>query len=254
MKRTLLCLLSTGMVCAALVTNGFTQQRPVAPAATGAAPAATTAQTASLPFVTVDLEMLMKRHPNLYVQREAFQEQQKKLQADIQQRQLQLQNEAKELTNLTPGTPGFTQKKDELVRKEANLKADVMNYEEQLRSHEVRVMYSVYSDLKYYIEAVAKQYGALVVIPYIQASTIIKPSTGEKSLQDMATENQLLMAQNLVYADPRINITEAVQAQIDAKYANVGKVTVDPQTLEAKFQKIGGGTSPVATPGVPQQR
>jgi len=256
MKRILLTLLlagvfaASGMVAIVMAQGPQPQGAQPRPATPPAQPAAT-APAQQVPIILiVDIPLLMKKHPYLYKQRQAFEETVKMKQADIEQKRQSLQKEAKVLEQMQAGTAGYSQKKDELVKKTAEVQADAMRYEEQAQNEEIAVMYTIYVEIKTFVGMIAERNNAIAVFPYTQSSTHMKqkaPNT-QPTLQQMDMEIQLMSKQPLVWTNSAYDITSSVQSMIDQKYASLPKVQLD----ENMNPVVPNST--IATPAVPPSR
>ena len=257
MKRILLTLLLAGVFTASgMVANVKAQgpqpqprqaAPPAQPAPTAAAPAPT---QQSVPILIVDMTLLMKKHPLLNQQRQAFEEKMNQRKTEIDKKRQLFQQQAKELEQLTAGTQGYTQKKDELVKKEAEIRADAMRYDEEAQNEEITVMYGIYLEVKTFVELIARQNNAIAVFPYTQPSTVMKqraPNT-KPTLQQMTLELQLMDKQSLIWTNSRYDITNAVQEYIDQKYATLPKVMLDENMNPIPPNAVASPQMPPANP------
>ncbi|MCL2349621.1 MAG: OmpH family outer membrane protein [Planctomycetaceae bacterium] len=254
MKRILLALLLAGVfTVSGMVANVMAQgtQPPLQRQAAPPSQPAATAPAQQIPVLIVDIPLLMKKHPYLFQQRQVFEGKMKGWQAELEAKRQLLQKQAKELEQMTAGTAGYSQKKDELVKKDAEIRADAMRYDEQAQNEEITVMYGIYVEIKTFVGMIAQQNNAIAVFPFTQPSTVMKPKApnAEPTLQQMDMEIQLMSKQPLVWTNPAYDITAAVQQYIDQKYAALPKVQLDEN-----MNPFVPNANAVASPPVPPTR
>ena len=236
MKRNLLLLFALGT----LLTLGITTSNLMAQ---GNAPA--TNQPANpqtkppIPVVVVDFMYLMEIHPQLHVERNNLDQKLKQAQTKVQGDLVQLQNKQKELSGIAIGTPGYSEKMDEIRKIDSDIKLRAINEEEALQLNDIRINYQAYQEIKNMIDAYARNNNILLVINHLD---IARRLPVEKTPQTMDVE--LSQMQTVICRNPAYDITPAIEKWLNDTYVPKGFAAVNYEQLkEQRFnQRPAGGT------------
>ena len=222
MKRNLLFLLALGvfLASAAFTSNLMAQGGSVAapPANAPANPpanpqAAPAAPKPLIPVAVVDYKYLMQIHPKLYAETNLLIQNQKSFKEKYDAQTKELQNLSRELEGISPGTQGYTQKKEDLRRKSLDLEISAADFTEQNQTQLLKSSYYAYQDIKKLIDNIVKENNIVVVIDFID---IPRQLPTEQTLETMMME--LSQPQTVVSYNPNYDITQFVEQRLVTLY------------------------------------
>jgi len=253
MKRTLLLLFVLGAFLASgtTATDLMAQQGGAAPAQ----PAANPQPQPQIPAVVVDTMYLMQIHPKLYAEKNALLQSQKQARDALQLKAQEYQNMMRELQGLTPGTPEYSKKSNEVRQFEFDLNLQANDLSEKAQLNLIIINYNAYQEIKKYVDTFAKQSNIVLVFNHIDIARQL-PVEQKPSPETMDTE--LSVTQAVIWRNPSYDITGHIEKMIDQAYAN------NPNYPKVNFEQVkqqmlgqrsaAGGAQPptgVATPGQP---
>jgi outer membrane protein len=190
----------------------------------GASAAAKPATPVPPVFGTVDIEDVFKKYDKVKAQQEEFKAAAMAKQSELVKIQTEAQEEANKLQKLTPNGVDAKKIEDRLTQLKAQLEAGREQAQRDFALRESAMLATLYTEIQDMVRRIAEYRGMTYVV---QISS--EPISSSNPNSVMAR-----MAQTMVYADPRNDITRDVVFNLNLQY-----------------QKAGGTAPRAATPAAP---
>jgi Skp family chaperone for outer membrane proteins len=174
----------------------------------------TPAPAAPIPPVigTVDLDAVFKNYEKVKVSSEEFRAAAMSKKEEL----IKIQNEAQQvgemLAKLTPGTDDFKKHENRVTQLKAQYEAGRESAEREFASREAEAMATLYKEIQTMVGRVAKWRKMTYIVKVSN-----QPISGANPNSVMAA-----MANTMVYADPRNDITKDVVHNLNVIYKNAG--------------------------------
>ena len=174
----------------------------------------TAAPTAPVPPVigTIDLDAVFKNYEKVKVSSEEFQAAALARKNDLMKIQAEAQQEAEMLAKLTPGTDDFKKHENKVTELKARYEAGREQAERDFASREAEAMATLYKEIQAMVARVAQWRKMTYVVKVSN-----QPISGGNPNSVMAA-----MANTMVYADPRNDITNDVVYNLNRMYKATG--------------------------------
>ncbi|WP_250846896.1 OmpH family outer membrane protein [Aquisphaera insulae] len=211
---------------------GQQAQDPAVRRSANTTPAATPAPAAPVPAVigTIDMDEVFKSYEKVKVSSEEFKSAALARKADLQKLQAEAAGEAEQLQKLIPGTEDFKKHENRVTELKARFEAGRELAERDFAGREAEAMATLYKEVQAMVARVA-QWRKLTYVVKISN----QPVLGSNPNSVMAA-----MANTMVYADPRNDITKDVVYNLNRMYKATGGAAAKPAAAAA-------ATTPAAT-------
>jgi len=187
---------------------------------------------------TVDLDSVFKNYEKVKVSSEEFKAAAMSKKGDLMKIQAEAQQEAELLAKLTPGTDDFKKHENRVTELKARYEAGREQAEREFASREAEAMATLYKEIQAMVARVA-QWRKMTYI--VKVSN--QPISGSNPNSVMAA-----MANTMVYADPRNDITNDVVFNLNRLY----KATGGPSAKASTGSASAAGTNAPASPAAAQ--
>ena len=181
-------------------------------AGTGAA--AVSVQMPPVSIGSVDVEGVFKSYDKVKVAGEI-------LNAEVMKRYKELtdlanegKQEQEKLAHMAPGTPDAKKCEDRMVQLKAQIEAGRQNAEREFTQKETETMSSIYNEVAAMVALIAKDRGMTFVVKYNDAKVMATEPNSAMSA----------MSKTIVYADPRVDITNDTIRFLNYNYKIAGGV------------------------------
>ena len=174
----------------------------------------TAAPAAPVPPVigTIDLDSVFKNYEKVKVSSEEFNAAAMSKKNELMKIQAEAQQEAEMLAKLTPGTDDFKKHENKVTELKARYEAGREQAEREFASREAEAMATLYKEIQAMVARVAKWKKMTYVVKVSN-----QPISGGNPNSVMAA-----MANTMVYADPRNDITNDVVYNLNRMYKATG--------------------------------
>jgi Skp family chaperone for outer membrane proteins len=213
-----------------LVGPSLGQQQDGGVRRTASPSAAATVAPISPVIGTIDMDAVFKNYDKVKVSSEEFKAAALARKGDLQKIQAEAQQEAEILAKLTPGTEDFKKHENRVTQLKAQFEAGRELAERDFASREAEAMATLYKEVQAMVARIA-QWRKMTYI--VKVSN--QPISGSNPNSVMAA-----MANTMVYADPRNDITNDVVYNLNRIYKATGGATAK-----------GSATTTPAVPGAP---
>ncbi|MGC8640268.1 MAG: OmpH family outer membrane protein [Isosphaeraceae bacterium] len=161
---------------------------------------------------TIDLDAVFKNYEKVKVSSEEFRAAAIARKADLQKIEQEAQQEAEILAKLTPGTEDFKKHENKVTELKAKFEAGREQAERDFAGREAEAMATLYKE----VQAMAARVAQWRKMTYV-VKVSNQPITGSNPNSVMAA-----MANTMVYADPRNDITNDVVYNLNRIYKATG--------------------------------
>ncbi len=161
---------------------------------------------------TIDMDAVFKNYEKVKVSSEEFKAAAQARKADLVKIQAEAQQEAEMLAKLTPGTEDFKKHENRVTELKARFEAGREQAERDFAAREAEAMATLYKEIQAMVARVA-QWRKMTYI--VKVSN--QPISGSNPNSVMAA-----MANTMVYADPRNDITNDVVYNLNRMYKATG--------------------------------
>jgi len=229
-----LCTVGLGL----LVGPSLGQQQDGGVHRTASPSTATPAAPVSPVIGTIDMDAVFKSYDKVKVSSEEFKAAALARKGDLQKIQADAQQEAEILAKLTPGTEDFKKHENRVTELKARFEAGREQAERDFASREAEAMATLYKEVQAMVARIA-QWRKMTYI--VKVSN--QPISGSNPNSVMAA-----MANTMVYADPRNDITSDVVYNLNRLYKATGGTSAKAAASPAPAAATG---APVAGPAQP---
>ena len=161
---------------------------------------------------TIDLDAVFKNYEKVKVSSEEFRAAAMSKKNDLMKIQAEAQQEAEMLAKLTPGTEDFKKHENKVTELKARYEAGREQAEREFAAREAEAMATLYKEIQAMVARVAKWRKMTYVVKVSN-----QPISGGNPNSVMAA-----MANTMVYADPRNDITNDVVYNLNRMYKATG--------------------------------
>lgn len=232
-------ILTTGLSSvglALLVGPSLGQQPDAGVRRTNSTAAATPAAPIPPVIGTIDMDRVFKEYEKVKVSSEEFKAAAQARKAELVKIQGEAQAEAEMLAKLTPGTEDFKKHENRVTELKARFEAGREQAERDFASREAEAMATLYKEIQAMVARVA-QWRKMTYI--VKVSN--QPISGSNPNSVMAA-----MANTMVYADPRNDVTSDVIYNLNRLYKATGGSTARPAAGTPAQTQASGGAAPSA--------
>jgi Skp family chaperone for outer membrane proteins len=197
--------------------------------------------TAPVPPVigTIDMDAVFKNYEKVKASSEEFKSAALARKAQLQKIQQEAQQEGEILAKLTPGTEDFKKHESRVTELKAQFEAGRENAERDFASREAEAMATLYKEVQAMVARVAQWHKMTYIVKVSN-----QPISGSNPNSVMAA-----MANTMVYADPRNDITNDVVFNLNRIYKATGgaapKATAVPGAVANPAAAAGAGAAQV---------
>jgi len=189
---------------------------------------------------TVDMDAVFKSYEKVKVSSEEFKAAALARKADLQKIQLEAQQETEILAKLQPGTEDFKKHENKVTQLKAQFEAGRELAERDFAGREAEAMATLYKEVQAMVARVAQWRKMTYVVKVSN-----QPISGSNPNSVMAA-----MANTMVYADSRNDITNDVVYNLNRMYKAAGGTSVKtPASAPAGGAAAPAAGGPTATPG-----
>ena len=205
---------------------------------------ASTAPVAPVPPVigTIDMDAVFKNYEKVKVSSEDFKAAAQARKADLMKIQAEAQQEAEMLAKYTQGTEDFKKHENRMTELKAKFEAGRETAERDFAAREAEAMATLYKEIQAMVARVA-QWKKMTYI--VKVSN--QPISGGNPNSVMAA-----MANTIVYADPRNDITNDVVFNLNRMYKATGGTPAKPAAGATTPAPAGGSAPAPARRGPPR--
>jgi Skp family chaperone for outer membrane proteins len=202
---------------------------------------ASTAPVAPVPPVigTIDMDAVFKNYEKVKVSSEDFKAAAQARKADLVKIQAEAQQEAEMLAKYTQGTEDFKKHENRMTELKAKFEAGREQAERDFAAREAEAMATLYKEIQAMVARVA-QWKKMTYI--VKVSN--QPISGGNPNSVMAA-----MANTMVYADPRNDITNDVVFNLNRMYKATGGTPAKAASGASTPAAAGGAAPAAARPG-----
>jgi Skp family chaperone for outer membrane proteins len=231
-----LCTVGLGL----LVGPSLGQQQDGGVRRTAASPSTATPAAPVSPVIgTIDMDAVFKNYDKVKVSSEEFKAAALARKGDLQKIQAEAQQEAEILAKLTPGTEDFKKHENHVTELKARFEAGREQAERDFASREAEAMATLYKEVQAMVARIA-QWKKMTYI--VKVSN--QPISGSNPNSVMAA-----MANTMVYADPRNDITNDVVYNLNRLYKATGGTSAK---AAASTAPAAATSAPAAGPAQPE--
>ncbi len=169
---------------------------------------------------TIDMDAVFKNYEKVKVSSEEFKAAALARKADLQKIQQEAQQEGEILAKLTPGTEDFKKHENKVTELKARFDAGREQAERDFASREAEAMATLYKEVQAMVARVAQWRKMTYVVKVSN-----QPISGSNPNSVMAA-----MANTMVYADPRNDITNDVVYNLNRMYKATGGAAAKPSS------------------------
>jgi len=226
-----------------LVVAPATAQQPQDAAVRRTASPSTATPSAPVPPVigTIDMDAVFKNYEKVKVSSEEFKSAALARKAELQKIQVEAGQEAEILAKLTPGTEDFKKHENKVTELKARFEAGREQAERDFAGREAEAMATLYKEVQAMVARVAQWKKMTYVVKVSN-----QPIAGSNPNSVMAA-----MANTMVYADPRNDITNDVVYNLNRMYKATGGATAKP-SASTPAPAGPGAAAPAAPAQQPQ--
>ena len=189
---------------------------------------------------TVDMDAVFKNYEKVKVSSEEFKAAALARKADLQKIQVEAQQEAEILAKLQPGTEDFKKHENKVTQLKAQFEAGRELAERDFAGREAEAMATLYKEVQAMVARVAQWRKINYVVKVSN-----QPISGSNPNSVMAA-----MANTMIYADSRTDITNDVVYNLNRMYkAAGGSSAKTPASTPAAGTAAPAAGGPTATPG-----
>src|SRR5208337_4084768 len=225
---------------ALLVGPSLAQQQDAGVRRTASPSTAAPAAPISPVIGTIDMDAVFKNYEKVKVSSEEFKSAALARKAELQKIQVEAGQEAEILAKLTPGTEDFKKHENKVTELKARFEAGREQAERDFAGREAEAMATLYKEVQAMVARVAQWKKMTFVVKVSN-----QPIAGSNPNSVMAA-----MANTMVYADPRNDITNDVVYNLNRMYKAAGGTSVKtPASAPAGGAAAPAAGGPTATPG-----
>ncbi len=176
------------------------------------------AQTAATPptrIAVVDIEKVFNDFQQTEDLNDQFEQRRKEMAAEAEKRRQAINQKKLELEAFAPDSPDYLPRNKELLR----LQIEANVYEQMVKADLLRErkvwMELTYKQISDAIARLAKQRGYDLVLTYEELDT---------DVPDEAALRQQIMLRKVIYADPRVDLTDPVLEELNREYSSDTKI------------------------------
>ncbi|QEH37965.1 periplasmic chaperone [Aquisphaera giovannonii] len=225
--------MGAGAVGLCLVVGPTLGQQAQDPAVRRSANTAPAAPAAPAPAVigTIDMDEVFQKYEKVKASSEEFKSAALLRKADLQKLQQEAQGEAEQLAKLIPGSEDFKKHENRVTELKAKFEAGRELAERDFASREAEAMATLYKEIQTMVARIAKWRNLTYVVKVSN-----QPVQGSNPNSVMAA-----MANTMVYADPRNDITKDVVHNLNLIYRKTSGGAAKPAAPAA-----GAASAPAA--------
>ena len=222
-----LCLLGAAGLVGRSFGQGQAQDskvRPAGAAATSnnAAPAAA-APLGPVSIGSIDMDSVLKNYDKFKVATETLRAEALTRHNELMKIATEAKQQQELLGRMGPGTPDAKKCEDKITKLKAEFEAGRENAEREFTQKEAETMATIYNEIQRYAKWVAQRKNMTFVVKYTD-----QPASGSEPNSVMAA-----MSRTLLYADPRVDITNEVTAYLNQAYKASGGQPPKPAAAPA---------------------
>jgi outer membrane protein len=190
---------------------------------------------------TIDMDRVFKDYEKVKASSEEFKVAAQARKAELMKIQAEAQQEAEILAKLTPGTEDFKKHENKVTELKARFEAGRESAERDFASREAEAMATLYKEIQAMVTRVAQWRHMTYVVKVSN-----QPISGSNPNSVMAA-----MANTMVYADQRNDITNDVVHNLNRMYRSTGGTVPKASTGAAAAGNSAGApaSAPSAQPG-----
>lgn len=247
MLRSTRAALAVGLGCvgvAGLVGQSVAQQGDAkvnrvanAGATAGTAPAAPSVQMPAVVIGSIDIEGVFKAYDKVKVASETLQAEGLVRYNELNKLAGEGKQEQEKLQVMKPGTPDAKKCEDRMVQIKAQIEAGKENARREFTQKECEMMASIYNEVSDMAKAIARDR---------QMTFVVKYNEGKLQATDQEAVIMSGMSKTIIYADPRVDITNDTIKFLNYRYKQLGGRA--PKTPGAGATGAGAGAAPAASP------
>jgi outer membrane protein len=189
---------------------------------------------------TIDMDAVFKNYEKVKVSSEEFKAAAQARKAELVKIQGEAQQEAEMLAKLTPGTEDFKKHENKVTQLKAQFEAGREQAERDFAAREAEAMATLYKEIQAMVARVAVWRKMTYIVKVSN-----QPISGSNPNSVMAA-----MANTVVYADSRNDITNDVVYNLNRMYKATGGTSAK---ASASTPPAAGSSSSPATPAAPGQ-
>ena len=193
---------------------------------------------------TIDMDVVFKNYDKVKVSSEEFKAAALARKGDLQKIQAEAQQEAEILAKLTPGTEDFKKHENRVTELKAKFEAGREQAERDFASREAEAMATLYKEVQAMVARIAQWRKMTYVVKVSN-----QPISGSNPNSVMAA-----MANTMVYADSRNDITNDVVYNLNRIYKATGGTTVKGSATATATPPAPATAAPAAGPAQPEGR
>ncbi len=221
-----------------LVAPSTAQQPQDAAVRRTATPSTATPSSPVPPVIgTIDMDAVFKNYEKVKVSSEEFKSAALARKADLQKIQVEAGQEAEILAKLTPGTEDFKKHENKVTELKARFEAGREQAERDFAGREAEAMATLYKEVQAMVARVAQWRKMTYVVKVSN-----QPISGGNPNSVMAA-----MANTMVYADARNDITNDVVYNLNRMYKATGGASAKPASSAAAAPSGPGAAAPAPT-------
>ncbi|MFO0888620.1 MAG: OmpH family outer membrane protein [Isosphaeraceae bacterium] len=185
---------------------------------------------------TIDMDRVFKEYEKVKVSSEEFKQAAQARKAELVKIQGEAQAEAEMLAKLTPGTEDFKKHENKVTELKARFEAGREQAERDFAGREAEAMATLYKEIQQMVERVAKWKKMTYIVKVSN-----QPISGSNPNSVMAA-----MANTMVYADPRNDVTNDVVFNLNRLYRATNGSAARTAPGSAAPAAAGNGAAPAA--------
>jgi len=176
-------------------------------AATAVAQEAAGQSTGRAPIAVIDIGYILEKHPTMKSEIEAIERGMEAANGPITQKRDAILKKMEELQDkYTEGSPEYEREEKSIAEQDTSLRLEIVKLRKKFDKARASVLYNVYMEVKTYVSQAAEAWGTLAVL-HVKGS--------RKKLDPGNSENVgLMMSQEVLHFDPRIDLTQWVLDRI----------------------------------------
>ena|GEM_PF-1063589 len=199
-----------------------------------AMPGRAPAQEKNVNVAVVDLAFTFEKYAMTKDLEAMFDERRRAAAAEAERKRASVEAKRKNLLALKPESAEFTQLEQEITRMEIEYEVWAAHQEQALKRDHKRWLMRIYKDVKDAVAQIALSSKIDLVLTYDQLT--------EDAPDSIALRQQILL-QKIIYFDDRIDLTQAVLSQVNAKYEADGGAAGLRLGLTSSFDERSGAGS-----------
>ena len=232
------CVGVAGLVGQSVAQQGDGKVQRVANANPGNGNAPSAVQMPAVAIGSIDVEGVFKNYDKVKVAGETLNAEVMIRYNDLTKLANEGKQEQEKLTHMAPGTADAKKCEDKMVQLKAQIEAGRQNAEREFTQKETEMMSSIYNEVAAMAAAIARDRGLTFIVKYNDAKVQATEPNSAMSA----------MSKTIVYADPRVDITNDTIKYLNHSYKIAGGRAPKPPTA-ATAPAGRPAASPATNPG-----